>query len=363
MPASPYRDLYNVPAGIYLASHSVGAQTKRGLARQQSSFVNPWNDKGGEAWNDWLSLIDDFCAALASLLGGGPEDYCPQTNLSSGLTKYLMALPPSEKPRKVLMHASAFPSMGFAVQALLPSGFELSLIPSQLPAADPQVWDDAMDDSTAFALITHVHSNTGVRSPVEDITAVCRNKGVRSVVDIAQSAGIVPIDLKTWQADMVIGSCVKWLCGGPGAGFMWVNPETPGTLSPQDAGWFSHENPFEFDIRDFRYAQGAKRFWGGTPSVAPYAFALGGIETALGIGIDRIRRHNTALMQTVHPNVDPAKVGGTLCLPINDAQDTALKHAGCQFDRRGEIARLSFHIYNTQNEADRVRDILESNRA
>ncbi len=363
MSASKHRDLYTVPRGIYLASHSVGAQSKRGKARLEELFVNPWNNKGGEGWYDWLSLIDDFNAALSQLLGGQPEDFCPQVNLSSGLTKYLMALQPSSTPRKIVMHASAFPSMGFVVGALAHLGFELSLIPSQLPAGDPQIWADAINDGADCALITHVHSNTGVRSPVGDITKICREKGVVSIVDIAQSAGVIPINLNAWQADMVIGSCVKWLCGGPGAGFMWVNANHSDTLSPRDVGWFSHENPFEFDIQDFRYAEGAKRFWGGTPSAAPYAFALGGIETALEIGVDTIREHNIALMQTVKPEIGPAGTGGTLCIPISDAQDTALKAAGCQFDRRGDVARLSFHIYNSRDEANIVSDILKDKRA
>ena len=291
------------------------------------------------------------------ILGGAAQDFCPQTNLSSGLTKYLMSLPKPGNRNKVLMHSEAFPSMGFVVSALERRGYELSLIPSQLPAHDPQVWADALDDQTACALITHVHSNTGVLSPVQDIVDICRAKAVRPLVDIAQSAGIIPIDLTAWNAAAVFGSCVKWLCGGPGAGFMWVNPIHIDELTPMDVGWFSHENPFEFDIRDFRYASGAKKFWGGTPSVAPYAAALGGIETITEIGVEAIRAHNIAMMKKVHPKVNTAVYGGTLCIPVTDAQDAALKEIGCQFDRRGDIARLSFHIYNAADEATWVASV------
>ena len=52
-----------------------------------------------------------------------------------------------------------------------------------------------------------------------------RERGALSIVDIAQSAGVIPIDLDAWAADFVIGSSVKWLCGGPGAGYLWANPD------------------------------------------------------------------------------------------------------------------------------------------
>ena len=354
MRTSSHRDKFIVPPGIYLASHSVGAVTRRGQDYLTSKYIEPWQDRGGEGWENWLGLIDEFCEALGGLLGGNFADFCPQTNLSSGLTKYLMALPKPAARNKILMHSDAFPSMGFVVSALNRSGYELALIPSQLPAHDPQVWVDALDDQTACALITHVHSNTGVLSPVTNIIKVCRANNVRPLIDIAQSAGIIPIDLSVWNADAVFGSCVKWLCGGPGAAFMWVNPDHMDDLSPVDVGWFSHENPFEFDIRDFRYASRAKKFWGGTPNVAPYAAALGGIETVAEIGIENIRAHNIELMKMVNPEIDPNLNGGTLCLPITDEQEQALKDVGCQFDRRGNIARLSFHIYNG---ADEVRQV------
>ncbi len=347
-----------VPNGIYLASHSVGAATVLGQQAHEKYFVTPWNRKAGEGWQNWLALIDDFCGELAGLLGGKADDFCPQPNLSAALTKYLTSLPAPKARNKIVMHSNAFPSMGFVAKALETRGYELSLIAPELPAHDPDVWSGALDHQTACALITHVHSNTGILSPTADIIRVCRSGDAFTIIDTAQSAGIIPIDLNAWNADVVLGSCVKWLCGGPGAGFMWINPSHIDELEPEDVGWFSHENPFEFDIRNFRYAAGARKFWGGTPSISPYAFALGGLRTITKIGVKNIRAHNIELMKIVHPGVNPAINGGTLCLPITDDVDAKLTAEGCQFDRRGDIARLSFHIYNTIDEAMRVSEIL-----
>ncbi|QXP36821.1 aminotransferase class V-fold PLP-dependent enzyme [Shewanella algae] len=119
-----------------------------------------------------------------------------------------------------------------------------------------------LGEDVALAFITHAISETGQLQSVSEICALARSLGVMTVVDIAQSLGVIPIDLGQWQADAVLGSCVKWCCAGPGAAFLWLSDRLAQTLEPVDLGWFSHEAPFEFDIHDFRYAKGAKRFWG-----------------------------------------------------------------------------------------------------
>lgn len=66
-----------------------------------------------------------------------------------------------------------------------------------------------------------------------------------------------------------------------------------------DLGWFSHEAPFEFDIHDFRYAKGAKRFWGGTPSVLPYMLAVASLQQLRAFGDSQIYQHNQRLGQGI----------------------------------------------------------------
>ncbi|NNE58202.1 MAG: aminotransferase class V-fold PLP-dependent enzyme [Hellea sp.] len=356
------RDQFIIPeGGPYFLTHSTGPLTVRGLKYLRDSYLTPWTEKGGNVWPEWLVIIDRFRAGLGKLFVGEADDFCPQQNVSSGLTKYLLSLPGRKGPIKVLMHGHAFPSMGFVVQALRSAGHELVLIPGQLPASDINVWAEHLTDDIGAVLITHVHSNTGAVSPVKEIAATARAKDVRTLVDVAQSNGIMPINLKDWNADAVFGSCVKWLSGGPGAGWMWVNPERADDLTPIDVGWFSHEDPFEFDIHNFRYAGSAKKFWGGTPSIAPYALALGGVETILEIGIDKMRAHNLELMQTVLPDRNFSQNGGTICFDADDraeALSAKLTAENAFFDRRDNTLRLSLHITNTAEEAQMLRDLL-----
>jgi kynureninase len=355
-------DSFLVPgAGPYLLTHSVGCLPRAARDSLEQNFLAPWIERGGNAWPAWLHQIDDFRAELASLFGGTAADYCAQTNLSSALTKILEALPSS--PRKVLLAAEdSFPSLGFVLGH---SEGELRLIPRAHPPDGIESWSNALTTDVRVALVTHVHSNTGRVAPVAEIAQLCRARDIVCIVDVAQSAGILPMQFPALGADVVIGSCIKWLCGGPGAGFLWIRPDLIAELEPADIGWFSHANPFEMDIHHFEYAPDARRFWGGTPSVAPYVIATASLRALRDLGIDAIHAHNRRLMQIFKDTLPSAwrsrlpahATGGTLCIALGaefDAVTAALKSIGAQFDTRGDVIRASFHACNSESDAERV---------
>jgi kynureninase len=133
-------------------------------------------------------------------------------------------------------------------------------------------------------------------------------------------------------------------------------------LQPSDVGWFSHADPFEFDIHHFEYASDARRFWGGTPTVVPYVAAAASLRLMAGIGVPAIHAHNRrlidaflgALPEAWRTRIRTENIGGTLCIDTGAALQTirqALTAAAVQFDCRGPVVRLSFHIYNTPEEA------------
>ncbi|HSM29931.1 MAG TPA: aminotransferase class V-fold PLP-dependent enzyme, partial [Woeseiaceae bacterium] len=259
-----------------------------------------------------------------------------------------------------------FPSMGFVLAMAGRAGFRLRCIPETADFGSLECWESTLGDDCCLVLITHVHSNTSRKVAVADICELARNRGVMTVVDVAQSAGIVPVDVGAWDADFVVGSCVKFLCGGPGAGFLWVNDRVLHECQPTDVGWFSHADPFEFDIHEFRYADSALRFWGGTPAVLPYSVAANSLETMLDIGIERIRAHSLELTQAIIDSVPrtalftparPANRGGTVVLDFGDRQPAAtaaLADAGVHFDVRRTGMRLSPHVYTSKEEIETV---------
>lgn len=361
------RDLFEVPEpGPYLLCHSVGCLPRAARGEIDQALFAPWASQGSDGWPDWLAAIQRFRAALANLLNGFTDEFCPQPSVSAGLVSLLSGLPRFKGRDTLLASAHSFPSMGFAMKQCERLNYRLELLPEACDPGDPRTWEASISERVAAVVAMHVHSNTGVIAPVEEICRRARDCGVVSIIDICQSAGVMPLDLKLWNADAVIGSCVKWLCGGPGAAFLWVRRDLISSMEPLSVGWFSHADPFAFDIRDFRYADDAKRFWGGTPSIAPYVIASQGIATIAKITVDNLRRHNRSLISlvatTANIAIDMRGRGGTLCLTCTDVDALAAKltKAKARYDRRERAVRLSFHVWNTDEEAHMIGSALRT---
>jgi len=359
------RALFEVPGpGAYLLSHSVGCLPRAARDRLDAQLLTPWAEQGSDGWPAWLAAIDAFRRAIARLVGGHMADVCPQPSVSAALAAFLSGLRREPGRDILLASAHAFPSIGFAMRQLGRLGYRLELIPEHHDPADPQSWAEAIGPEVAAVVPMHVHSNSGLVSPIVEIARLCRAAGATCIVDVCQAVGILPVEPNPWGVDAIVGSSVKWLCGGPGAAFLWVRPDLVGALEPINVGWFSHADPFAFDIRDFRYADDARRFWGGTPAVAPYVIATAGIETILNIGLDNILVHNRLLIAALAGAADTAfdmrDRGGTLCITSSDVDtvEARLRAEDCRFDRRGAILRLSFHLWNEEGEARRIGSAL-----
>src|SRR5262245_27066064 len=230
---------FRVPGpGPYALSHSVGCLPMASEKTLRQAYLEPWATAGGEAWSAWLAAIDRFCERLAGLFGGQRSQYCPQSNVSSGLTKLLGAYAPRVGMRRgIVAHEDSFPSVVYVLRQFEKLGFQVHLIPRDRDPARVETWTDALALDVGCMLLTHAMSNTGRVVPVAEVAAACRDRGVLSIVDVAQSAGVLPFLVTDLGVDAMLGSCVKWLCGGPGAGFLWVRPELMPKLEPVDVGW------------------------------------------------------------------------------------------------------------------------------
>lgn len=363
-------ELYELPSDqCYLLAHSLGCQPKQSRESLNAQVLEVWAQDPQQAWPQWMQSLERFREALATFLGGKSDQYCPQVNVSSAFSKTLGAAWPEKKTRTLLLSEADFPSLGFVAQCAQKQGWKIEWLASELDHCELAVWADAIHPGIDAVLATHVQYSTNRRSPIEGICKLARERGILSIVDVCQSAGVVPLDFVALDAGVVVGSCIKWLCGGPGAGFMWVNPSPVCALEPVDVGWFSHQNPFEFEIHNFRYAQNADRFFGGTPSVFPFVAATVGIETLERFGIDAISAHNRKLSKIIREAVppelllsdeDPNKRGGTTVIALSpeDPRVQALRAQGFAFDARKFGIRLSPHIYTQRSEIERLADLL-----
>jgi kynureninase len=158
---------------------------------------------------------------------------------------------------------------------------------------------EAITERTAIAVVSHAYYVSGALADIETIQDRCRHVGALLCVDAYQTTGIVPYDVTQLDLDIVTGGSHKWLCGGPGCGWIYVKPSLAALLRPAITGWMAHERPFAFEAAPIVYAPSMYRFGHGTPTIPGYVVAAPGHETIRAIGVERIREHNVRLTQKI----------------------------------------------------------------
>jgi kynureninase len=196
-----------------------------------------------------------------------------------------------------------------------------------------------------------------------------RRVGAPVILDVYQSAGIVPLDLASIGVDYAVGGCLKWLCGGPGTGFLYARPDLLASTAPRVTGWAAHRDPFCF-AGELEYRDDALRLMNGTPSIPAFYAARPGLEIVREVGVERIRarsmRMTAHLMRRIdelgfsfNASRDPGRVAGTVALDVPDARFVSRTQTrrGYLVDYRPRAGiRISPHFYNTFEELDRLLD-------
>ena len=191
------------------------------------------------------------------------------------------------------------------------------------------------------------------------------------------SAGIVPVDVTALGVDFAVGGSVKWLCGGPGNGWLYVRPDLAARLTPTVTGWQAHESPFGFEA-EMRYASGAARFLTGTPNVPAHFAGTAGYDLIEEVGVERIRANSLRQTQLLIDLADragfevrsprePERRGGTVTVHVPDFpavhRELAEREILCDFRPDAGI-RLGPHYYTSDDElrfvVEQAGEILET---
>jgi kynureninase len=170
---------------------------------------------------------------------------------------------------------------------------------------------------------------------------------------------------------------VKWLCGGPGNGWLYVRPDLLERLEPANTGWQAHARPFAFEP-EMEYATGIARFLTGTPNVPALYAATAGYDLVEEIGVDRIRENS--LRQTellireagargfdVRSPREPSRRGGTVTVHVPDFEavhkELSERQVLCDFRPDAGI-RLGPHYFNADDDIlfalDQIAEIRET---
>jgi kynureninase len=362
------RDEFVLPGRAYLINNSLGAMPRATAAALQE-YADLWASEGVVAWNTWLPLVRQVGDLLARLVGAPPGSVMMGQNVTNNIATVASCFTFQPPRNRIVLAEPEFPTVRYFFEAQRRYGADVV----HVPGGDGL---EAIDDRTLLVVVSHVLYKS---SEIVDIGAVirrARDVGAYVLVDAYQSTGLVPYSVQELDVDFLVGGSVKWLCGGPGAGYLYVKPSLQRELEPAFCGWFSHERPFGFEPPPIAYAEGIGRFMGGTPGVPALYAAREGYRILGEVGVTAVReqsRRQTALIVeraladglTVNSPHDAERRGGHVTVDFPDAEAVSqeLIRRGFVIDYRpGAGIRIAPHFYTTDDECLAILDEIEAIR-
>ena len=354
----------------YLINHSLGAMPRK-AAERVAEYARTWAERGIRAWGEgWWEMPWTVGDQIGRIVGAPSGSTVMHQNVAVAEAVVLSCFDPVGTRRNRIVYERAnFPSVRYLYQAR--SDLEVVL------CEDGDEIVERIDERTLLVPISHVLFKDGQIQDVEPIVRRAHDVGAHVVLDCYQSAGIVPLDVTALDVDFAVGGSVKWLCGGPGNGWLYVRPDLAEHLEPTYTGWQAHARPFAFE-EEMEYTRGAARFLTGTPNVPAHYAGTAGYDLVEEIGVPRIRENSLRQTQLLIELADeagfevrsprePERRGGTVTVhvpefPAVHAELTA-REILCDF-RPGAGIRLGPHYFTTDDEIrfaiSQIADIIET---
>jgi kynureninase len=362
-----YRDRFPIlEHTTYLINHSLGAMPAA-VEERMREYARTWAERGIRAWGEgWWTLPLTVGDQIGRIVGAPPGSVCMHQNVSVAESVVLSCFQQPGERNRIVYERENFPSVRYVYQARR----ELDVV-----ATDDVV--AAIDERTLLVPVQHVLFKSAEIQDVESIVRRAHEAGAYVVLDAYQSAGSVPLDVTALEVDFAVGGSVKWLCGGPGAGWLYVRPDLIERLEPSVTGWQAHARPFAFEP-ELEYAEGIARFLTGTPNVPALYACTPGYDLIEEIGVERIRENS--LRQTaaliggaeergfeVRSPREPERRGGTVTVHVPDFEavhkELSERQILCDFRPDAGI-RLGPHYFTSDEELefalDQVAEILET---
>lgn len=357
---------------VYLISHSLGAMPRATFDRLHE-YADIWATRGVRAWAEgWWDMPVTVGNEIAPIIGADANTVVMHQNVSicqSLILSCLLPLTDNPQRNKIVCEELNFPSVMYVYEAHARAhNLRIETVKSDDGITIPlRRMLAAIDEETLLVPISHVLFKSAFLQDAKAITERAHEVGALVVLDTYQSAGTVPFSVKELNVDFASGGSVKWLCGGPGAGYLYVRPDLIETLQPKTTGWMAHEHPFAFET-EMHYAPNITRFLHGSPAIPALYAAESGYKIINEIGLNAIREKSMRQTQYlirlaeeagfhVTSPKDAAQRGGTISVWDDNAAAITKELIRREFVvdyRPGAGVRISPHFYTKDEELDLI---------
>lgn len=333
-------------------------------------YLESWN-RSGMDWDAWMAEVALAKAEFAKLIGATASDIAVFSSVSEAASAVASALDFGGGRASIVVSEAEFPTVAHVWLAQERRGARVSWAPVRNGTIDPESYDTLIDDRTALVSACHGYYVNGFIQDAARIAARAREAGALSFLDVYQTLGTIPVDVRALGVDFLASGNLKFLMGIPGIAFLYVRPEIVESLHPSVTGWFGRANPFAFDAKSLDWSPTASRFDSGTPPVINAYVARAGMEIINAIGPVNIRAWHETLARrlieggrsrglTLHGSDDVRRKTATTAFVVRNshAVESAMRARGVLPSARGEVIRLAPHFYTTIDDVDRALDLL-----
>jgi kynureninase len=361
------RDRFPILAdSVYLDSHSMGA-APAGARAALDWYWDSWSRDGLEAWPAWAGRIEEIATGLAAILGAPAGTVWLAPNVSLLQAAIATCFDFRGERSGVVFEATMFPSLTYVWTAWERFGARITRVPSDdgRTLSTDRICS-AITPQAAVVVLSHAAYVSGALIDAAAIAARCKETGAIFVLDAYQTTGVYPYAVSSLGVDVLVGGSHKWLCGGPGCGFIYVDPAIARRFEPALTGWWAHRSPFAFAPAPIDYADSMSRWNSGSPPIPGYLAAQAGHDAIREVGVAAIREHNVRLTTilaekalergfTVPTPLDPARRTGWIGMDFPGAgrvqQELAKRRVFCDY-REGCGLRVGPHFYTDEAEID-----------
>ena len=360
----------------YLVSNSLGPMP-RTVPEKMAEYARDWGELGIKAWNrGWWEMPVEVGNEIAPLLNAGNGEVVMMPNVTIAQSAVLSSIEFTGKRDRIVMTELDFPSVRYAYEEMAKRlGAKVVVVKSDDGITiDQKRLLKAIDERTRLVAVSHVLFRSSFLMDADKICRHAHEVGALVSLDSFHAVGIVPVNVKRSKVDFLTGGVLKWLCGGPGGCFLYVNPNLRDELKPALTGWQAHARPFAFED-SMEYTTGAFRWLNGTPVIPALYAAAEGAKILRKVGVAAIREKSLRLTSRlieladergfkVNAPRDPAERGGTIALDIPHGYEVAqhLLSRDILVDFRvGAGIRIAPHFFTKENEL--VEAIFEIDQA
>ena len=363
----------------YMISNSLGAMP-RAVYDEMRSYADAWGERGVRAWEEgWWEMAVNVGDKIAPLIGVGRGEISLHQNVTLIQAVISSCFDFQEPRNKVVLTDLEFPSIQYFYHEQRRNGARVELVPSRDAVRfDIGKFLDAIDETTLLVPISQVLFRSAYIVDAQAIIEKAHRVGAYVILDLFQAAGTIPIDVHSLGADFACGGVLKWLCGGPGVGYLYVREDLRSKLQPMIAGWLAHQRPFGFETGAIDAREDSFRYLNGTPHIPALYACQPGLDIMNEAGIGAIReksmRMTARLFEAakahgwrVNTPENPAERAGTVSVDCPHAAEVCRELLAREIlvDYRPQAGvRLSPHFYNREEECDlaitQIADILET---